>query len=865
MALDPTLPAADSLESADAAGPRPAPPLVFAAAAVATGIVVDRVFSGLLVFSIGIGLFALAFWLVLWRGGRHAAATWALAVGLAAAGHAWHHTWWRLYPAEHCVRSVGDISRPLAAAAVAASRGELCPAPPRNPMAAIPEGDTTIVEIRVTGLRHLDQWRPATGAARLVVQGHLLNIEPGDELKVFGQAYRLSGPDNLGEFDYAAHQRADRKLFEVRAGFPDCVTQDETQAERPAAPMRFVRRQLVGMIDALRTSAAAAIDRHIEGPENALAHAMLLGDRDHLEEERTRAFFETGVIHVMAVSGLHVGILSGFIALVCRGLGFSVRRTALVVLGAAVVYTLVTGARPPAVRTTALVALICGAGLAHRKVSSFNLLAAAALVVLALNPADLFRSGAQLSFLAVATLMWVGPRLPTPRARGPLQRLILSSRPWWRRRLREIAIFAAALTLAGAAVWVVATPLVLTNFRLLAPVAILLSPVAWAPVTLALALGFAMMLLDPFLPAAAGMCGAGCQANLALLEWLVGVAHDIPGGHVYLGGPPLWWTVVAYGLMAWAASGYPLHVRGKRRLAVLFGWAALGALLLPAAPSQAVVRNLDEPKLEVAFIDVGHGSSVLLRSPDGLAILYDCGSLASPKHAADAVSGVLWAKGVTRLDTIIISHADADHFNGLPRLLMRFAVGQVLVSPMMFDRDAASLEELKAVLAKHKAPLAETYGGDRLRFGRSAAIEVLHPPKRGVLGGDNANSVTLLVEFAGRRLLLPGDIESPGLDDVLAELPTDCDVVMAPHHGSPRSDPEGLMEWATPELVVVSGGNDPRAPEVAERFRAMGAEVRHTAWHGAVTVTLTKDAVRWTTCLPADPFAWRLQTSRRRF
>jgi competence protein ComEC len=127
-------------------------------------------------------------------------------------------------------------------------------------------------------------------------------------------------------------------------------------------------------------------------------------------------------------------------------------------------------------------------------------------------------------------------------------------------------------------------------------------------------------------------------------------------------------------------------------------------------------------------------------------------------------------------------------------------------------------------------------------------IEVLHPPAKGVFGSDNANSLVLLVEYAGRRLLLPGDLESPGLEDLLAEEPLDCDIIMAPHHGSVRSDPTGFALWSRPEFVVVSGSHEFEERGsvfvVKDSYRARGAEVFHTAEVGAVRFELNADGIR---------------------
>jgi competence protein ComEC len=134
-------------------------------------------------------------------------------------------------------------------------------------------------------------------------------------------------------------------------------------------------------------------------------------------------------------------------------------------------------------------------------------------------------------------------------------------------------------------------------------------------------------------------------------------------------------------------------------------------------------------------------------------------------------------------------------------------------------------------------PVRTIWSGDALRIGPAVVARVLHPPRFGILGGDNANSVTLAVEYAGYRILLPGDLESPGLDDVMAELPYDCDVLLAPHHGSRQSDPPGFAAWSTPEWVVISGGFAAE-PDVRATYQRAGARVLNTGQAGAVLFSI---------------------------
>jgi len=254
------------------------------------------------------------------------------------------------------------------------------------------------------------------------------------------------------------------------------------------------------------------------------------------------------------------------------------------------------------------------------------------------------------------------------------------------------------------------------------------------------------------------------------------------------------------------------------------------------------------------FVAVGHGVSVLVELPDGRNLLYDSGRLGSPLTGVRPVSSVLWSRGITHLDAIVISHADADHFNAIPGLLERFSVGAIYVSPVMFERLPPAVKELRDAIVRAGVPIREIHGGQRLSATSGTTIEVLHPPRKGVYGSDNANSIVLLIEHEGRRILLTGDLESPGLDDLLAEEPLDCDVVLAPHHGSPRSNPGKFADWSRPEHVVISGrrslGDLATIESVKSSFRLRGAEVLHTAEDGCIRVESSRQGLSITTLRP---------------
>jgi competence protein ComEC len=350
--------------------------------------------------------------------------------------------------------------------------------------------------------------------------------------------------------------------------------------------------------------------------------------------------------------------------------------------------------------------------------------------------------------------------------------------------------------------------------------------------------GFVMLATGWLVPPLGAACGWLCSHSLGGLERVVAWAEAAPAGHFWAPGPAWWWVLVFYcGLLAAMIWGRALGPP-RWHVAALAVWILVG-LTPPLA--RAATRD----GLECSFVAVGHGTCVVVETPTGETLLYDAGALGAPDYATQTIASYLWHRGILRIDGIIISHADIDHYNAVPGLLERFAVDTVYVSPVMFDGfgEAAARggpEVLRAAIERAGVPIREVWAGDRLRVGADVTIDVLHPPRRGVVGSDNANSVTLSIEYAGRRVLLPGDLESPGLDDLLAELPSDCDILLAPHHGSRQSDPPGFAAWSTPEWVVISGGRSDTVEPVIETYQQMGAQVYRTHTAGNLRFSLRR-------------------------
>jgi len=804
-------------------------PLVFVLAVVCAGIVLDRFHPLAFPAWWSTAAFCWVAWLLFWRKGQNYMAATALVVCLAATGGAWHHARWSLFGADDLGALAREESGPACVEAIALSAPRRVPAPPFDPLRAIPAGDRSRLLVRVYGVRDAARWLDASGQATVMIEGHLLGIRAGDRLRIFAQLSAPRVPLNPGEFDFALHNRADRKLSVLSAESPACISRlTDTPTWWPSR-----------ILDSLRAAGDSILSQRLARDRSGLALALLLGERDELDPSSTAAYFETGTVHLLSISGLHVGILAAFLFFGLRR-GLMPRGPALLAVAAIVTtYALVIDAEPAAVRATVLVLLACAALYLGRPESRFNLLAAAALVVLVMNPTDLFRVGPQLSFMAMATLVWIGPRVRSRREVDPLARLIAATRPWSVRIVRKTGRNLWQATAISMAIWLVTSPLVLARFQLVSPAALLLTPILSLPVALGLLSGFAVLLVGWLAPPLAFLPAWVCDGCLWCIEACVDWARDVPGSHFWLPGPSTWWLVPLYiALMLWAVVP---RARPPRRwcVALLATWIAIG-LVASLASHQ---RN---GRLDCTFVAVGHGTCVLLELPDGQTMLYDAGQLGSPSAGARSIASVLWSRGITHLDAVVVSHADLDHYNALPELLRRFSVGVVYVSPIMFNGNSMATQTLRSAIEDSGVPLREIQSGDSLRVGGGCRIDVLHPPRRGVLGSDNANSIVLAVEFDGHRLLLPGDLESPGLDDLLAEAPLDCSAVMVPHHGSAQSNPPGFAAWSTPEWVVISGGHEQNLPGVIDTYLRQGAVVLHTAEVGAVQVSIVAGDVQVT-------------------
>ena len=807
-----------------------AAPLVPVALAATAGILLDRFATGSVLAGLSLALAAV----LAWKFVRHPRSVALLWLAFAGLGMAHHHAHLHEFPADDVGRHIGTDKR------FASVRGILLEDPitrHRNladPMMPERRNDLDASILEVTELETAGgTWVPASGKLRLAVE-HPTTAEPsppmmglhaGDTVQIIGQWRRPRPPGNLGERDANDTLQNQRLRGELRvAGSGSAITRWDS------ASWGYIR-----ILATARRRGTATLNENLPANEANLARALLLGDGSALDRAEWDAFVRTGVVHVLAISGQHLVLLAAFVWIALGALGVPRRHAAWVVGSVIVAYALLTGFRPSAVRAAVMVVLVCGAIVLRRRVHAANSLGLAWLAVIAHNPTDAFDLGCQLSFLSVFALVWGVGRWVQPRPLTPLEQLIDSTRPAWWKVLRGIVRVILAAYAVNFALFLANAPLLLATQNVASPVGLLVGPILVLLTSVALVTGFLLFLLAP-VPGLGDALAAVTRLSLAASDWVVHRADGLPGGVSYLPGPPTWWLLGFYALvLAILLNGLS---RSRWLGCGLLAWIAL-ALFLPSD------RPADE--LRVTFLAVGHGGCAVLETPDGRCLLYDVGTTGGPDVVRRIVAPYLWSRGIRRIDEVFVSHADADHFNGLVELLRRFPVGRVTFTPSFAEKPTAQVAETLLALKAHGVEMRTVSVGQTFSAG-DVTFEVLHPPPVGPPGIENERSMVLVVRHAGHTFLFTGDIEKAGAARVLGGSPQPSDVLQAPHHGSRAAYNPRWNEWARAGFVVASRG-DLYSNSIAEADLSANAVLRDTETHGAITVRshrtgLTAEAFR---------------------
>lgn len=618
-------------------------------------------------------------------------------------------------------------------------------------------------------------------------------IRIGMFLRVYGKLEEIPGSRNPGEFDSKQYYACQKIYYQMKDG---------KVCDKSTGYSYFGQ-----FLQEIRQKAGTILDE-AAGSYAGIFQAMILGERGNLDAETKMQYQMAGIMHILAISGLHISFAGiGFFRLLKKaGAGNGVAGAASAFLIYA--YGIMTGGSVSAMRAVGMFLVLVGAGIAGRSYDLLSAMALSAIVLLLDAPAYLYSLSFLLSFGAV-----IGIGALTPEICSLLN---LEKK--------------TAESLAGSViVWLITLPIALRAYGEVSLAGVILNLLVLPTSGIVLASGIFALPVGIFVIEIAKWVVFPGKCVLFFYEKLCEVVSWIPHSTWITGSPQLWQCAVYYVMLGVAFMGVKW---GKKA-------ASVALVILAVVFLGYHSRN----GLTITCLDIGQGDCCVLKMPGGENFLIDGGSSNKKNTAVCQILPYLKNQGIATLDGIFVSHTDQDHISGIEELLELCAqnLATVRVKNLIlpdWNTTGEEYEKLK-MLAEQTGILVQTAREGNLLKTKEAQIEIL-APENGADGSDtNEDGMVMEVHFGKFRGLFTGDIGAETEKKLLDSM-EDVDFLKVAHHGSKYSTCQGFLDVVSPEIAVVSCSakntyGHPSADTI-KRLEDCGAQVEYTMKNGAITV-----------------------------
>ncbi|MBO5197860.1 MAG: DNA internalization-related competence protein ComEC/Rec2 [Lachnospiraceae bacterium] len=628
----------------------------------------------------------------------------------------------------------------------------------------------------------------------------------GDLVSAKGKVKAFARASNLGQFDIADYYAG----LQNGGIFYSCYSDEIAVLQRGGSGWKAA-------LYALRDKLSKGYQACLPQKEAGIISAMLLGERELLDDEVREQYDIAGIAHLLSISGLHVSLLGTACLMFLKKLSVPVIPAAVISIFLVSGYSFLTGCGVSTIRASIMLVLLLAAPIFGRTYDGLSALSGAALWLLYSNPLLLYQAGFLMSFGAVLGIQALAPAvhvfLRTKERTEHAQKLL-------NRLVTPLCIQAVLLPIMMWFFYEISLYSILVNLLVL--------PLS-SYVVLSGALGGMLGILSA-VPARFVLGTA--WLILQFFERLCKLVQTLPGAVLITGRPEFWKIIVYYLALTGFAGCAPLLKKKS-----LFWFLLLPVLFLPGKSSP----------LALEFLDVGQGDGIVIRT-NGQAIVVDCGSSSVDEVGTYRLLPMLKAEGIREIAFAAATHADTDHCSGLIELLEQSgAPDGVRVKALAVSacsRENQGYRALTETAERNGIPIIYLEKGDRMEAG-TLQLKCLHPAAD-YDGEDNAASLVFLLTFGEFRALLTGDLEGSGEALVKEELKRELQsgetvtVLKAAHHGSRYSTGEEFLNACGAEAAMISCGRDNRYghphEETLKRLEAAGIRTYITAEDGAVRV-----------------------------
>jgi competence protein ComEC len=659
--------------------------------------------------------------------------------------------------------------------------------------------------------------KPVTGdlyissAIEKVENTVLLKLKYGARLCLSGELSTIRTARNPGEFDlkyYFSLLNIYARLFPDKIDTNSIIGQDKS---------RFHTL----FVYPVRSEVTERIDRLIGGEEGKFLKGLVVGERSEISAEVKTSFINCGVMHILAVSGLHVAIVVLILLAIFQIIRLPDKWGMILTIVLLVYYIFLTGSAPSVSRSVIMAIVFLVGKLMERKTDMYNTLAVSALILLLIDSKQLFQPGFQLSYAAVASIVYLYPKIF--KLKELLPEKITSN--------RLIYFILAALAVSVAA-GIGTLPFTSIYFGKISIVGFIANIIVVPLSNIILALGMLSVALS-FI----SFWVASIYAEITL--WLTFIMLKIVEwfGSIGFASVNIRITILE-GIIFYVATGIFLNVFKKERR----GIAIISALVLSNIILYYFILFSDTDKiLRLTAIDVGQGDAILIEYPDESNMLIDSGPRSIQSDAAIRfVLPYLAYRRIDHLDQVVISHPDADHLGGAPSLLRRIPINKILESGI----------DCRSNLCKEYIHLAdslqikrETLSKGDMMIINSSRGYILSPGTNEFHGVSvNNSSIVIRIVYGNTSFILMGDAEQE-VDEKMVERYGKwlvSDLLKVSHHGSNTGTTEDLLKYTSPSIAVISVGKQNKfghpSPEILKRLELHSVIIKRTDYAGAIII-----------------------------
>ena len=576
------------------------------------------------------------------------------------------------------------------------------------------------------------------------------------------------------------------------------------------------------------------------GEDAPLFCAMVLGDKQDLEPEMRMRYQLAGIVHILAISGLHISILGMGLYNLLKKIGLGIWPAGIFSLGVMLQYGIMTGGSVSTMRAVTMFLIAMGARITGRIYDMMTALSVTAMMILLESPAYLLDSGFLLSFGCVLGIGVAAEKICA---------LAGAEKKWTKALVSSMALQLVTL------------PVMLKFFGEVSLAGFFLNLLVLPSVGFVLIGGMAALLLGIFCIPAAKLAILPARGLLLFYEYLCSLAGKLRWSTWIGGEPEIWQILVYYGILItvlFIGQYVKIQIRkekessqrkersGEQEKAVRWKLCTLrmaaGALLTAGI---LVLGFHPSGKLKVTCLDVGQGDGILVETPDNHHFLIDGGSSSQSDLGRYCLLPALKSQGISYLDGLFISHTDKDHISGAKELLEYMGNGLTtiragyLVLPSWAEKPEA-WEELSDAAQKAGIKIVTGKKGDELHCGL-VSFSILWPEKNATGKDVNEEAMVMELSFGEFQMLFTGDIGADTEKKLLASgILKDVDCLKVGHHGSRYSTTEAFLEKIKPEVAIISCSSTNTyghpSPETIERLEAAGSQVEYTMESGAITV-----------------------------